>query len=147
MEPSTDSEFARLVSAGIDALPAWAREELDTVVILAEEEASAEILAAEGIEDSRELFGYYQGVPLTERDHTYGVGEIAPDTIHIFEKPHRVLAGGDREKLGQLVRETLWHEVGHFLGLDEDEVMAREDERGHLPIHPGHSEEGTDEER
>ncbi len=134
MEHSTSSEFEQLVAQGIDALPAWVREELDGVIILAEAEASREILEAEGIDDALGLFGYYHGVPLTERDTSYGVGELMPDTISIFEKPHRAVAGDDEEKLARMVAETVWHEVGHFLGLDEAEVMKREHERGHLPI-------------
>ncbi|NBD74349.1 hypothetical protein GVX82_04910 [Patescibacteria group bacterium] len=147
MEPSTSSEFEELVARGIDALPAWVHEELDGVIILAEAEASRELLEVEGIDDARELFGYYHGVPMTERDTNYGVGEVQPDLISIFEKPHRAAAGEDGERLARLVAETVWHEVGHFLGLDEAEVMAREEERGHLPIHAERCEEEADEAR
>ena len=34
-----------------------------------------------------------------------------------------------QEALRQAVRETIWHEVAHYMGYDEDQVRGREDSR------------------
>lgn len=126
--------FEALVAGGVDALPDWVRAKLDNVVFVAEYAPSVEVKQEEGIEHDDELFGYYHGIPLTERGEFYGVGMALPDTITIFECAHKAHAGDDEAKLARMVEETVWHEVGHYLGLDEEEVRAREEERGHIPL-------------
>ena len=128
--------FEAIVADGVDALPQWVKDKLDNVVFVAECAPSPEIMREEGLERDDELFGYYHGIPLTERGEFYGVGAVLPDTISIFQKAHEVAAGDDASRMAQLVRETVWHEVGHYIGLDEEEVRAREHERGHLAIDP-----------
>ena len=130
----SSEEFESLVAAGVAALPAWVKEKMDNVVFLAEPCADEEVLRAEGLTDPLELFGYYRGVPLSERDHSYG--NTLPDTITLYQLPHEARAHRtdgtlDRALLARLVAETVWHEVGHHLGLSEDQVAARERERGH----------------
>ena len=130
----SSEEFESLVAAGVEALPSWVKEKMDNVVFLAERYASEEVLRAEGLGDPLELFGYYCGVPLSERDHAYG--NTLPDTITLYQLPHEVRArdaGGalNHALLARLVAETVWHEVGHHLGLTEQEVEARERTRGH----------------
>jgi predicted Zn-dependent protease with MMP-like domain len=138
-------EFEALVAQGVEALPGWVRAKLDNVVFVAEYAPSDEVKQAEGLLNDDELFGYYHGIPLTERGEFYGVGMALPDTITIFEYAHRAHAGEDAAKLGQMVTETVWHEVGHYLGLDEEAVRIREHERGHIPLDEQSADEHTDE--
>lgn len=64
------------------------------------------------------LLGLYVGVPLTER---YGDGPAMPDCIYIYRRP--ILAMCDTPaQVAAEVRTTLWHEVGHYLGLDEHDL-------------------------
>jgi len=65
-----------------------------------------------------QLFGLYQGVPLTKRTNNHSK---LPDVITIYRetiKRHTV----NEEQLYNLTRKTLFHEVGHFLGLDHDKL-------------------------
>jgi|GEM_PF-1090503 len=61
------------------------------------------------------LFGLYQGVPLTER----GLGDVLmPDKISIYMG--EFLRGGYRGKeLVEEIRLTIFHEIGHYFGLDD----------------------------
>lgn len=64
------------------------------------------------------LLGLYVGVPLTER---YGDGPAMPDCIYIYRRP--ILAMCDTlDEVAAEVRTTLWHEVGHYLGMDEHDL-------------------------
>lgn len=64
------------------------------------------------------LLGLYVGVPLTER---YGDGPAMPDCIYIYRRPILAMCATPAEVAAE-VRTTLWHEVGHYLGLDEHDL-------------------------
>jgi predicted Zn-dependent protease with MMP-like domain len=128
------AEFETLVARGVDRLPEWVRAKLDNVVFVAEYAPDAEVMKAEGLVHDDELFGYYHGIPLTERGEWYGVGGVLPDRITIYQKAHETHVRDSEETLARMVEETVWHEVGHYLGLDEEQVRKRERERGHMSI-------------
>ena len=71
------------------------------------------------IEDDDELLGIYRGVPLPERSFS----EVAalPDQIAIFRGPILRIVDS-REEAVREVRETVIHEIGHYFGLDDDEM-------------------------
>ncbi len=52
-----------------------------------------------------------------------------PDRITIYQRPHEEEARGSRAALERLVLETVLHEVGHALGMNEREVKAMERSR------------------
>ena len=107
------------------------------VALLIGDEPSEEIRKEEGLEVGETLLGLYHGVPNTERGSEYGMGGALPDTITLFRLP--ILAEAEeltddhtnqfREYVRQVVRETIWHEVGHYFGYDEHQVRGREDTR------------------
>lgn len=69
-----------------------------------------------GLRPGYELYGLYQGVPLTQRTSYYGM--VAPDRITIFMYPmvtHYPTPGGIRRQ----VQKTVLHEIGHHFGLGE----------------------------
>lgn len=51
-----------------------------------------------------------------------------PDRITIYQGPHERMAK-DRSDLLRLVRETVWHEVAHYFGMDEGQVRLAERRR------------------
>ena len=70
------------------------------------------------------LLGLYQGTPLTERrwDH----GNDLPDRVPLFQRPIEDDAAEDGDVVG-VIGETLIHELGHYFGMSEDEIMEIED--------------------
>lgn len=72
------------------------------------------------------LLGLYEGRPQTERS----VGEpySTPDRITIYQGPHE-RAARNLAELRRLVEETIWHEVAHYFGLNEREVLLAERRR------------------
>ena len=122
-------EFEKLVTEGIDALPEWVRKKMTNVAVLIEDEPSAETLREEGTEEDETLLGLYRGVPLSERGDGYGVGGTLPDTITLYRLPLETEGGGDPDKIREAVRVTVWHEVAHHFGIDEERVGELEKER------------------
>ncbi len=69
------------------------------------------------------LLGLYQGRPLPRR--SVADSFTLPDRITLYQGPHERLAR-DRRDLVRLVRETIWHEVAHYFGMDERQVRLAE---------------------
>jgi len=65
------------------------------------------------------LFGLYEGVPKIKRGVTYG--EVVPDKILIYQQPIEMVCRTPAQVRDQ-VRRTVLHEIGHHLGMDEEEL-------------------------
>lgn len=115
-----------MVERGVVALPEKFRSKIANVAILLEDEPSAQVRHDEELGDDETLLGLYHGIPLSERGDWYGVGETLPDTITLYKSPILSEAGEDPEEIQRVVTETIWHEFGHYFGLDEYEVRKRE---------------------
>jgi predicted Zn-dependent protease with MMP-like domain len=109
------AEFDRLVETAMKVIPPRFRRRLKNVVFVVEAEPSRP-----------GLLGLYQGRPLLHRSVSDSF--TMPDRITIFQGPHERLAR-DRRDLLRLVRETIWHEVAHYFGMDERQVRAAERRR------------------
>ncbi len=110
------SEFSRLALRAYEQLPPHVRQSLQNVDVAVEEWPSPEDL--EFAEDAPTLLGLYVGVPLPERE---GNAPILPDRIVLFRQPI-MRSCSTRSEVVREIRITLWHEVGHYLGLDEADL-------------------------
>ena len=127
--------FRALVEREWAGMPPRFQERVTNVAVLVEDEPSPEIRAQEGLERVETLLGFYHGIPNTARGSDYGVGGTLPDTITLYRLPILAEASDSRrtdedanDAVRRVIRETIWHEVGHYFGLDEDGVGKREDE-------------------
>ena len=112
--------FERLVLKALEGLPPSIQGRLDNVDVVVRDWPSRAELEESGLSDPYELFGLYQGVPLTERDH-YNM--VLPDKITVFRRPIEA-ACDTRADAIQQVRVTVVHEVAHHFGID-DETLER----------------------
>jgi predicted Zn-dependent protease with MMP-like domain len=115
-------EFERLVEEALEQLPEEFREALENVAVMVQEEPTDEDLEEVDIDpgdpDRDELLGLYQGVPLTDRDSFYSA---LPDRVLVFRGP--ILRSCEtRRQVIREIRETVQHELGHYFGLEEDEL-------------------------
>lgn len=125
----TDEEFLRLVDAGVNALRPEIQERLQNVAIVIADQPTSEQRVENALGPDDTLFGLYEGVPLSER----GVDEgfRMPDLITIFKEP--ILAAySDPADIAQCVENTVWHELAHHFGWDEEWVAAEEERRGKI---------------
>ncbi len=131
-----EPEFAAIMQSEWDAMPEKYKAHVENVALLVEDEPSEELRALEGLEEGETLLGHYHGIPNTERGSEYGVGATLPDTITLYRLP--ILDEAQeltddhtsqfKSNVAKVVRETLWHEIGHYFGFDEEPINHREAE-------------------
>ncbi|MFC1686424.1 metallopeptidase family protein [Patescibacteria group bacterium] len=120
------SDFEKLVSEGIVALPKHIREKVDNAAVCVEDLPSSDQLRKTKIGPGRTLLGLYEGVPKTAWGR--GFGGSLPDKITIFQRPIERQARTP-ERVKELVKEVVWHEIAHHFGFDEDGVRKMENKK------------------
>jgi predicted Zn-dependent protease with MMP-like domain len=123
--PPSAGEMEAIARRVLDSLPEPFAESLRDVVLLVEDFADEETLAAMDIEDPFDLTGIYEGIPVTERSVEHS--GTMPDRVRLFRRP--ILdewADGD-DTLEHLVAHVLVHEVGHHFGLSDEAMHALEE--------------------
>jgi predicted Zn-dependent protease with MMP-like domain len=75
-------------------------------------------LRADGIE--ADTLGLFTGAEIAEEGHVPMPSQIILFLENIWEE-----AEGDEEVFGEETRTTFLHELGHYLGLDEDDLAER----------------------
>jgi predicted Zn-dependent protease with MMP-like domain len=101
--------FEDEVQAALDSLPPKLAAALDNVAIVIEDENP----------EDPDIFGLYEGIPLTER----GSGDFGqlPDRIAIYRRPLEQ-DFEDSAELREEIRITVLHELAHYFGFDEDRI-------------------------
>lgn len=121
----TRTEFQVLVEEAIDTIPPRFAREVRNLAIVIEDHPSPALLAEMDIEPPDTVLGLYQGVPLTERQWDYG--NTLPDRVTLFQRTIEEECDGDEDEIVVAIGETLIHELGHYFGLSEDEIMDIEE--------------------
>jgi predicted Zn-dependent protease with MMP-like domain len=103
-------EFERLVTDELDLLPDDMVDGLENVGFTT---------ASRPDDGSLGLLGLYTGVALPRRGQ-YGHGEL-PDRIVLYREPHLRISR-DLDDLKLNIHVTLVHEIGHYYGLDDEEL-------------------------
>jgi len=112
--------FARLVQKAIADLPPPYAKLMDTITVVVENEPSRAVLKELDLESEDDLLGLYQGQSLTE-DAFFMAGGAPPARILIFRGP--ILRQCETpDEVVQEVYDTVVHELGHHVGLDDDEM-------------------------
>ena len=127
MQPRLRDFFDMRLEKVLAGLPEWLLKLLDEVPLCVEDYPSDEVLHQLGVTDRGAICGLYTGVPLNHRS----VSDPArlPDVVTIYregilracEDAYGNLS--ERELLRQ-IRITVLHELGHYHGLDEDDLEA-----------------------
>lgn len=115
----TYEQFERLVAEALDELPPFFQEKMNNVEVLIKAWPSRRHLAEAGVPQGRILLGLYQGIPLTERTHNYGL--VPPDTITLFQGPIERSAA-NLDEIPEIVRHTVIHEFAHHFGISDDRL-------------------------
>ena len=105
------------IKATIGQLPKPLREQAEKLPVTLEMVPSAE-LQGDGI--TPDTLGMFTGAELSD-----DAGSIMPPQIILFLNNLWDFSGCDRVAFREEVRTTLLHELGHFLGLNEDDLTDR----------------------
>ncbi|HEY6146964.1 MAG TPA: metallopeptidase family protein [Thermoanaerobaculia bacterium] len=111
-------EFEALVEEALAGVPARFRRYLENVVVTVEEEPNVEDYEETDTPDDEELFGIFRGVGVFDRQNA--VSHL-PAQIAIFRGPILRVCETRGEAVRE-IRDTVVHEVGHMLGLGDDEM-------------------------
>jgi predicted Zn-dependent protease with MMP-like domain len=114
----TPREFDKLVDRALEKVPGRFRRRLHNIVFVVEAEPPRP-----------GLLGLYHGRPLTHRSVSDGF--TMPDQITIYQGPHERMARSPAE-LERMVKETVWHEIAHYFGMNEGQVRRAERRRERL---------------
>lgn len=109
----------REVVAVRKSLPADLAERAENVIIVFETRPSRR-LVREGIEP--DTLGLFEGGSLLEPE---GEGDLLPPRVLLFLENILDEAEGEEEAYRREVRVTYVHELGHYLGFDEDDLVER----------------------
>lgn len=113
-----------VVEEALQALHPTIRDYLANVAILLEDVPAEDVcLEYDPPAPPGEILGYFSGISLADRSIA-DPWTTLPSAIVLFRCNLQRLAH-DRQKLIEELVITVFHEVGHFLGLDEDDLAAR----------------------
>lgn len=101
----SNERFEELATEALASLPESLASRMDNVVILVEDEAK-----------SRNLFGLYEGIPLTKRLQSYN--GVMPDRITLFQTTICQVCFNEDDVKAQ-VRKTVIHEIAHHFGISD----------------------------
>jgi len=113
------AEFEKLVEEAIETLPKEFKERLENVVIAVEEEPAEDDYVLTDTPDDEELLGIYRGPKRTEMLLSDLPG--LPPEIAVFRGPILRCTANNREAVKE-IKDTVIHELGHYFGLDDDEL-------------------------
>jgi len=116
------NDFEELVIEGIKAIPQEQLKKLNNVDIIIEDNPTQEQLKKLKIRNNYSLLGLYEGIPKTKR---WGYGQVLPDKITIFKNSIEKIARS-KEEIKEIVKNTVWHEIAHHFGMDEESVKKSE---------------------
>ncbi len=117
--------FHQLILRALQDLPAEFRRKMENVEILVEDWPPRERRRVRGgRRGDGSLLGLYHGYPLKERGTWYG--NVLPDQITIYQGPIEQICRNEKE-MEEQVREVVLHEIGHYFGLEEEELRAIEE--------------------
>ncbi len=112
--------FAELVREALAQLPGPYAKLIEDISVVVEEEPPPEVLMDLDLEEEDDLLGLYQGVSLADQSFFHAGGQ-QPPRIAIYRGPILRLCRTP-EEVKREVRDTVVHELGHHVGLDDDEM-------------------------
>ena len=95
------------------------REHLRQLDIVVKRRPGRTDLAEADLAPGESMYGFYRGIPLTERGSGYNL--VAPDVINIYQEPLEEDFTDEAELMDE-IRTTVLHEIAHFFGIDDDRL-------------------------
>jgi predicted Zn-dependent protease with MMP-like domain len=113
------ARFVRLVHRALRDVPEPFAGRLREVDIVVKRRPTRADLEHAELGPGESMYGFYRGIPLTERDGAYGM--VAPDIIDIYQEPLEEDFPDEAELVAE-IRTTVLHELAHFFGIDDDRL-------------------------
>jgi len=113
-------EFEKLVRSALEELPKEFADMLQNVDVVIEDGVDMDMVRNRGLGGKGRLLGLYQGVPLRDRTHYYGM--VLPDKITLFQ--HNIERACELQGLSvrDEVRHVIQHEIAHHFGISDERL-------------------------
>jgi predicted Zn-dependent protease with MMP-like domain len=125
--PSLD-DLETLARAAFARMPAEFRALTGDIVFRVDDFPDEEVMRDMELESEFEILGLFQGADLAHRVANHGAPN--PTMIFLYRRPILDYWAEHREKLGDVVRHVLIHEIGHHFGLSDEDMDAIEESAG-----------------
>ena len=112
-----DATFEQAAADAIANLPRSVREEVEGVPVLVHDFPEEDLILEENV--SPQILGIFIGIPRTEAEASAQARDV--DRVILFKKNLEKVAR-TRAELVEQIHITLKHEIGHSLGLSEDDL-------------------------
>jgi len=125
MDAATRDLFDAHFEQVLREMPARVHELLREVPLIVEDYPSRELRRSLGVRRKDGLCGLYTGIPLGKRSVEHS--GVPSDVVHIFRAGLLAMASDrrgtvDADELRSQIRITILHELGHYHGLNEQEL-------------------------
>ncbi|MBI4715315.1 MAG: metallopeptidase family protein, partial [Nitrospirae bacterium] len=115
--------FEALVEEALEDLPKKFAKALKNIHVTVEDTPTLEDLDSVDLDPGETLFGLYHGIPLPDRGMDYA--NVLPDRIAIYQRPIEAVCR-NRAEIVEEIRITVFHELGHYFGMSDEEMEALE---------------------
>ena len=113
----TCKEFETIVKGVLEELPKEFKDKLQNIDIVIEEELDMEAAKRLGLGAKGRLLGLYQGVPLKDRTHYYGM--VMPDKITLYKQNIESSCEEGGSDIREEIKHVIQHEIAHHFGISD----------------------------
>ncbi len=112
--------FIKTVEEVLDSLPQEFRSRIRNVAVLVEDLPPNQPPPGPGQRRTL-LLGLFHGVPMTKKS-TFDL-PTGPDYVVLYQKNIEAVCSSEME-IREQIRRTVIHELGHYFGMDEDQLRG-----------------------
>ncbi len=107
------------------SLPQPFQDACDSVIFHVSEFPDDAVVKEMELETPFDILGLFTGVSMPERNANQIAGQM-PNTIHLYRRPILDYWAEHDESLGHIITHVLIHEIGHQLGLSDEQLETIE---------------------
>lgn len=116
--------FVSLAEQALRDLPAEFSDYLTNITIHVEDYPTDDDIRVTGAQRGH-LLGLFRGIEYPEKGGFFDMAQQLPDRIVLFQRNIEEICSSE-EELGEEIWLTLFHEIGHYFGMTEDELRRYE---------------------
>jgi predicted Zn-dependent protease with MMP-like domain len=111
--------FDRLVAEALASIPSEFQKRLENIVVLVEDRPAIRRKLQRPGHREKLVLGVFEGVPRTMKS-VFDL-RTGPDRIVLYQRNIEAICRDDAE-IREQIRLTVIHELGHYFGMDEDQL-------------------------
>ena len=113
----TREEFETIVKGVLEELPKEFKDKLQNIDVVIEEELDMEAVKRLGLGAKGRLLGLYQGIPLKDRTHYYGM--VMPNKITLYKQNIERSCEASGLDIREEIKHVIQHEIAHHFGISD----------------------------